>query len=75
METDIVKSINLSKDYKKFRALNKVNITVKQGEIYGLVGDNGAGKTTLIRLIAGILEPSQGNILLKGDGKEVFRFR
>ena len=42
METDIVKSINLSKDYKKFRALNKVNITVKQGEIYGLVGDNGA---------------------------------
>lgn len=66
MEMDIVKSINLSKDYKKFRALNKVNITVKQGEIYGLVGDNGAGKTTFLKLLAGQISASEGSFSLFG---------
>lgn len=70
MEKDIVKSINLSKDYKKFRALNKVNITVKQGEVYGLVGDNGAGKTTFLKLLAGQISASEGSFTLFGKESE-----
>ncbi len=56
----------LSKDYKKFKALNRVNMRVPKGSIYGFVGKNGAGKTTLIRLICGLQTPSSGEYSLYG---------
>jgi ABC-2 type transport system ATP-binding protein len=56
----------VSKSFGAFKALNGVNLRVRQGEIYGLLGPNGAGKTTLIRLICGLLEAHAGNVTVLG---------
>ena len=54
---------NISKVYSnKFQALNKINLNIKQGEIFALLGPNGAGKSTLINVICGIVSPSSGKI-------------
>jgi ABC-2 type transport system ATP-binding protein len=52
----------VSKSFGTFKALNGVNLRVRQGEIYGLLGPNGAGKTTLIRLICGLLAAQAGTV-------------
>lgn len=62
----VIESQNLTKYYQDFCALNQVNISVKRGEIYGLVGDNGAGKTTFLKLLAGQIFPGSGEIKLFG---------
>lgn len=51
---------NLTRDFDGFRAVDRASFTVHQGEIFGLVGANGAGKTTLIKMLTGILPPSDG---------------
>ena len=56
----------VSKSFGAFKALNGVNLRVRQGEIYGLLGPNGAGKTTLIRLICGLLEAHAGTVTVLG---------
>ena len=61
---------NLTKRFGDFYALNKLNCTIPEGCIYGLVGSNGAGKSTLLRLISGIYKPDSGSITV--DGKAVF---
>lgn len=53
-------------DKEKFLAVNKVNLTIKKGEIVGIIGDNGSGKTTLLKLIAGITKASSGQIKTEG---------
>ena len=62
----ILSTNNLSKQYKNFKALDKLCMHVEKGSIYGFVGRNGAGKTTLIRLICGLQLPSSGNYTLYG---------
>lgn len=57
---------NLTKRYRKFTALDNVNMTVPKGAIYGFIGKNGAGKTTLIRVICGLQAPTQGDYTLLG---------
>jgi ABC-2 type transport system ATP-binding protein len=57
----------LSKTYRKTKALDAINLTIHQGDIYGFIGKNGAGKTTLIRVIAGIAEPTSGSFSLFGE--------
>lgn len=52
--------------HKEFYALKEINLTVKSGEILGLVGRNGAGKSTLLKLITGIIEPSKGSVQTNG---------
>ena len=52
----------LSKSYSGKKVIDNLNLTIRPGQIYGLLGANGAGKTTLMRMIAGILTPSRGNI-------------
>lgn len=64
---DILKTNALSKTYRKTKALDAINITIHQGDIYGFIGKNGAGKTTLIRVIAGIAEPTSGSFSLFGE--------
>jgi ABC-2 type transport system ATP-binding protein len=66
---DILKTNALSKTYRKTKALDGINITIHQGDIYGFIGKNGAGKTTLIRVIAGIAEPTSGSFSLFGEFK------
>ncbi|PWJ60499.1 ABC-2 type transport system ATP-binding protein [Dyadobacter jejuensis] len=51
---------NLTKRYGKHTALNNLNLTIKPGEIFALLGQNGAGKTTTINLFLGFIEPSEG---------------
>lgn len=67
MNDTILKTINLSKQYKKNMVLNHVNLEIKQGDIYGLVGKNGAGKTTLLRILTGLAAPTKGSIELFGE--------
>jgi ABC-2 type transport system ATP-binding protein len=56
----------LTKDYGTTVAVNKLNLNVSAGEIYGFIGPNGAGKTTTIRMMGGILAPTSGRILIGG---------
>ena len=57
-----IETNDLTKYYGKVRALHKVNLRVKHGEIYGFLGLNGAGKTTTIRTMLGMIRPSEGNV-------------
>ena len=58
---NIVKTYRLKKSRKRFPALDNVSLSVKKGEIFGLLGSNGAGKTTFIKIMAGLLEPDEGS--------------
>jgi len=58
---------NISKSFSGFKAVNKADLDVKQGEIVAVIGPNGAGKTTLFNLITGILKPDEGTVLFKGE--------
>lgn len=60
--------VDIQKSYGEKIAVQSINLRLQHG-VYGLLGENGAGKTTLMRMICGILEPSQGNILC--DGMEI----
>ena len=62
----ILETHNLEKRYKNFKALNNLNIHIKKGSIYGLIGKNGAGKTTLIRVICGLQKPTKGTYSIYG---------
>jgi len=57
---------DLVKRYGTFTAVNGVSLEVRPGEIHGFLGPNGAGKTTTIRMIAGLLRPTSGRILVNG---------
>lgn len=71
----------LSKEYTvkekgknaSLQAVKPVSLTIKNGERYALVGESGSGKTTLARMLAGIISPTGGSVLL--DGQDVFSFK
>ncbi|ACL75518.1 ABC transporter ATP-binding protein [Ruminiclostridium cellulolyticum] len=63
----ILKTQNLCKLYKNKKAVNGVNINVSKGDIYGFLGQNGAGKTTTIRMILGLIKPTEGEVFLFGE--------
>jgi ABC-2 type transport system ATP-binding protein len=62
----VIQLQELTKDYGTTIAVNKLNLNVSAGEIYGFIGPNGAGKTTTIRMMGGILAPTSGKILIGG---------
>lgn len=70
MKDNVLKTNNLSKKYKQQLALNKVNLSIKKGSIYGFIGQNGAGKSTLIRLVSGLAFPTTGTMELFGKSNE-----
>lgn len=53
--------------FKEFRALKNISFQVKRGEVVGLVGTNGSGKSTMLKIIAGVLDPSEGSIEVRGN--------
>jgi ABC-2 type transport system ATP-binding protein len=63
----VVETKALCKYFGPIHAVDKVNLTVQSGEIYGLLGPNGSGKTTLMRLIAGLLKPTSGSTTALGQ--------
>ncbi|KAF0818170.1 Efflux ABC transporter, ATP-binding protein [Bacillus sp. ZZV12-4809] len=70
MEEFVLRTNNLTKQYKNQLALNKVNLTINKGSIYGFIGQNGAGKSTLIRLVTGLAFPTTGKIELFGQSNK-----
>lgn len=74
----ILETNNLEKKYKDFKAISNLNIHIKKGAIYGLIGKNGAGKTTLIRLICGLQKPTNGTYSIcgvKNTDKKILKVR
>ncbi len=70
---DMIEITNLNKSYNgKTKAVDDINLTIREGEIFGFLGPNGAGKTTTIKMITGILKPDSGDIKINGIsiGKE-----
>lgn len=63
----VLRTENLIKHFGGIAATQNVNLAVEHGARHALIGPNGAGKTTLINLLTGVLEPSQGRILLDGE--------
>lgn len=61
-----LETVNLSKRFGKFTALNDINLKVAEGEVFGYIGPNGAGKTTTIRVLLGILQASEGTAKVFG---------
>ena len=53
--------------YQDFTALEHVSFTVQRGETFGLIGRNGAGKSTMLKVISGILKPTEGSVVCKGN--------
>lgn len=62
----VMRTMNLSKMFKKNLVLNNVNISIRKGDIYGFIGPNGAGKTTAMKVILGLLTASAGEVELFG---------
>lgn len=67
MGDKVLKLKNIRKTYQDLVAVDNLSFEVKDGEIFGLLGENGAGKTTTFRMIMGLLEPDGGSILLDGQ--------
>ena len=70
MREIILETHNLTKKYKNFTALDNLNITIRKGDIYGLIGRNGAGKTTLMKLITTLAKPTSGSFTLFGKSSD-----
>lgn len=70
MSEYVLHTSQLSKQYRKQLALNKVNLSITKGSIYGFIGQNGAGKSTLIRIAAGLAFPTAGALELFGESDE-----
>lgn len=65
--SNILEIQNLSKNFRGLKAVNDVSFTVEEGCITGMIGSNGAGKTTVFNMISGVLVPSSGKIIYKGQ--------
>ena len=63
----VIETINLTRDFGKFRAVNELNLRVEAGRFYGFLGPNGAGKSTTIKMLTGLLVPSAGTMRILGE--------
>ena len=70
MEDIVLKTHNITKKYGNQLSNDKITMTIKKGEIYGLIGKNGAGKTTLFRIITGLSHKTSGDLELFGKSGE-----
>ncbi len=66
MAEELIRMENISKSYGRVQALERVDLTVYQKEIVGLLGDNGAGKSTLIKVLSGAVPATSGDIFIRG---------
>lgn len=63
----IVRLVKGRIEFNNFTALHDVSFSVKRGEAVGLIGHNGAGKSTMLKIIAGVLKPTSGSVIVKGS--------
>jgi len=66
MAENIIELVDLTKKYGSFTAVNRLNLSVKKGEVFGLLGPNGAGKSTTILMMLGLTEPFSGSVKVCG---------
>ncbi|MHC4105462.1 MAG: ATP-binding cassette domain-containing protein, partial [Planctomycetota bacterium] len=74
----MIETKNLTKKYANLTAVDDLNLTIKDGDIFGFIGPNGAGKTTTMRILVTLLEPTRGKASINGldvrsQGKKVRR--
>jgi len=62
----MIRLINLTKTYRGLPAVDRVNLEVGEGKVFGFLGPSGAGKTTTIKMMAGILQPTEGKVIING---------
>lgn len=67
----VIETKNLTKRFGNFTANSKINLRVKKGEIHAIVGENGAGKSTLMNMLYGLLQPTEGEILINGKSQTI----
>jgi ABC-2 type transport system ATP-binding protein len=77
-KSDMIETKNLSKHYGDLAAVTNLNLTIREGDIFGFIGPNGAGKTTTMRILVTLLEPTAGKAFINGldvtkRGKDVRR--
>ncbi|MBN7276270.1 ABC transporter ATP-binding protein [Lactobacillus acetotolerans] len=68
---NIIEMRHIVKDFNGFKANNNINLTLQKGEILALLGENGAGKSTLMRILSGLLEPTAGEIYVRGKKVDI----
>ncbi len=68
---NVIEMRHIVKDFNGFKANDDINLTLRQGEILALLGENGAGKSTLMNILSGLLEPTQGEILVHGRSVKI----
>ncbi|MBZ9622433.1 ATP-binding cassette domain-containing protein [Clostridium sp. FP2] len=78
MSNYIVETKDLIKSFKNFKAVNGIDLKVKEGTIYGFLGPNGAGKSTTIRMLLGLIKATSGEVMvfgknIKGKREEILR--
>ena len=69
----IIETEGLTRDYKSTRAVDALDLAIQPGELFGLVGPDGAGKTTTLRLLAGLLNITDGSATIAGLNGKVKR--
>ena len=69
---NIITIDNVCKNYKSKKALDNVSLSIKQGELFGLLGVNGAGKTTLIKILCGLTRKTSGTITINNFKQKYF---
>lgn len=67
MSDYIIKTKNLTKQYGTQKSVANLNMNIRKGRIYGLLGRNGAGKTTTMKMLLGLTEPTSGEIEIWGN--------
>jgi len=58
----MIEAKNLSKSFEDIKALDSISVTIRDGNVFGLIGTNGAGKSTFLKILAGILKPERRSI-------------
>ena len=72
-----IETKELIKKYKDKKAVNELNLKIKQGELFALLGTNGAGKTTTIKMLSGLIIPTSGDIIIEKEDvkKDIFQIK
>jgi len=69
--TAFIEAKAITKEFGSLRANDSVNLEIKEGEIHGIVGENGAGKSTLMKVLYGMYQPDEGELLIRGKKVEL----
>ena len=71
----VLEAVDISKNFPGVKALDKVSLKVKKGEVHAIVGENGAGKSTLIKIITGVYSLDEGTIYIEGNVANISNVR